>query len=104
MSTIFTASARNMATSDAPAAVGPAALSPIPNTSAKPAPAQRVTNPPSAADAAPLRPDKTPAMTAMTTVAMICHLRTVRIGLVLSGGVTRKRPVERLRKLQTGGL
>jgi hypothetical protein len=32
---------------------------------------------------------------------MICHRRTVRIGLVWSGGVTRKRFAERLRQLQT---
>src|SRR6185369_8530858 len=50
--------------------------------------------PPNSADTAPLHPVQIPAITAITAVAMSCHRRTVRIGLVLSGGINRAREAD----------
>src|SRR6185295_16073347 len=44
--------------------------------------------PPSIAETAPFPPVSAPATVATAAVAMTCHLRTVRKGLVLSGGIT----------------
>src|SRR6185369_1390567 len=50
--------------------------------------------PPNSADTAPLHPVQIPAITAITAVAMSCHRSTVRIGLVLSGGINRAREAD----------
>src|SRR5205823_9841421 len=76
------ASARNSATTVAPALVG----FPNPSTNAETTHAERFTTPPSTADTAPCTPAQIPAMAATANVASACHFKTYRIGLVDSGG------------------
>src|SRR5512147_975549 len=89
MSRILPASARNIAKSDAPASAVRAPRNP--RSSAYATPATTLISPPNNAETAPCRPTQSPAIAAITAVAMSCHRRTVRIGLVLSGGVNRTR-------------
>src|ERR1700675_1933731 len=106
---ILPASARSIAYSDVPASGTAFARRPIPSRSAYTTPAEKLTSPPSTAAITPCAPDQTPASAATAPVAKICQRRTVRMGLVLSGGITRApdfEPFERVRHLhqQTAGL
>src|SRR5690242_21800318 len=80
MSRIFTASALNIVRSASPAdrALLRETIHPYA------APAARFTDPPRTAETAPSRPQKTAARSARTAVAMSCHRKTVRKGLMES--------------------
>src|SRR6476659_8373594 len=86
---ILPPSARNIATSEEP--TSGTAFTPNPKPSNQPyaTPAATLTNPPNSAEIAPPVPARIPETPAIAAVTMSCHLRTVRMGLVLSGGVTR---------------
>src|SRR5262245_60699549 len=79
----FTSSALNAVNRTSPA---DSAL-PRDATTADAKPDKRLIKPPSAADTAPWVPTQVPATSINTTVAIACHRRTVRIGLLRAGSM-----------------
>ena len=88
MAPIFTASAVNAPTRTPPADRALPRAATIPEIQ----PALTLTAPPKAAESALCVPARSPAKIARTAVAMTCHRRTVRIGLLSKRGFPVLRP------------